>query len=116
MGKKLQNSAHKYHKSVPSSWVDFVYSFIVSAFAKVCSFDDTFFEVVPSSYEGVLSHTSYRSNSKKHMLSLLELKCFPFIIMVTLLETLIIYHLIFNHFNLLCRSLDNLRSNHNTIS
>lgn len=62
------------------------------------------------------ANTSYRSNPKKHLISLSELKFFPFLIMITLLTTLRSLHLLLSYLDLLCGLLDNLISNHNLLS
>src|SRR3954462_1938021 len=58
----------------------------------------------------------HRSNSHKHMISLLKLKCFPPLVMITLLSTLRSFHLLLNHSNLLCSLLYNFRTNHSTLT
>ena len=50
------------------------------------------------------------------MISLLELKCFPHLIIITLLETLQSFHLLLDHLDLLGSLLNNLRSRHNTFT
>src|SRR3954466_2135446 len=58
----------------------------------------------------------HRSNSHKHMISLLKLKCFPPLVMITLLSTLRSFHLLLNHSNLLCSLLYNFWTDHNTLT
>src|SRR3954469_15479240 len=62
------------------------------------------------------TNSRHRSNSHKHMVSLLKLKCFPPLVMITLLTTLRSFHLLLNHLNLLCSLLYNFWSNHNTLT
>src|SRR3954467_6221241 len=50
------------------------------------------------------------------MVSLLKLKCFPPLFMITLLTTLRSFHLLLNHLNLLCGLLYNFWSNHSTLT
>src|SRR4051812_9678699 len=50
------------------------------------------------------------------MISLLKLKCFPPLVMITLLTTLRSFHLLLNHLNLLCSPLYNFWTNHNTLT
>lgn len=55
MGQKSRKSAQKSQKSVPSSWVDSIYSYIISTFRKVGNLDVAFVELGPSSYWRVLT-------------------------------------------------------------
>src|SRR3954471_22580760 len=50
------------------------------------------------------------------MISLLKLKCFPPLVMITLLTTHRSFHLLLNHLNLLRSLLYNFWSNHNTLT
>src|SRR3954468_5713854 len=50
------------------------------------------------------------------MVSLLKLKCFPPLVMVTLLTTLRSFHLLLNHLNLFRSLLYNFWSNHSTLT
>lgn len=55
MGQKSRKSAQKSQKSVPYSWVDSIYSYIISTFRKVGNLDVAFVELGPSSYWRVLT-------------------------------------------------------------
>src|SRR3954471_10862921 len=50
------------------------------------------------------------------MVSRLKLKCFPPLVMITLLSTMRSFHLLLNHSNLLCSLLYNFWTNHSTLA
>src|SRR4030066_1392688 len=62
------------------------------------------------------SNTSHRRDSQKHMITFLELKVFPSLIMITFLSTLRRFHLLLYQFDLLRSLLYNFWSQNCTLT